>query len=308
MFTVALFPLAALLSVCRAAPVRSQADARSSSEVARSGLSASGSSFDGHEFETDSELALRVPILRKPLLTEKQYSAILERTGDLTYTENNRQDYSNFKRLHVLAKEIDLMPPAEQYMCSSVFFAAIHDTFTSHSDNFDRIMGSVDVGSDLLEILANEETSAAQTVIVQRYQNRGKATVARTIEAVERARNAFSNTNGREDIRVAMLAKLYEIDDPKRTILSQVGENLTEAHVNNMEGSEILNRLLRNARAINISLPSTFIPGMISLNDISVVAAVVPVPRASTSLSSSSSNDSDEEESVDLHAPDYTGA
>ncbi|KAG8875824.1 hypothetical protein FRB98_007570 [Tulasnella sp. 332] len=75
-----------------------------------------------------------------------------------------------------------------------------------------------------------------------------------------------------------------------------------------MEGSEILNRLLRNARAINISLPSTFIPGMISLNDISVVAAVVPVPRASTSLSSSSSNDSDEEESVDLHAPDYTGA
>ncbi|KAG8852002.1 hypothetical protein FRB96_009018 [Tulasnella sp. 330] len=200
------------------------------------------------------------------------------------------------------------MPPAEQYMCSSVFFAAIHDTFTSHSDIFDRIMGSVDVGSDLLEILANEETSAAQTVIVQRYQNRGKATVARTIEAVERARNAFSNTNGREDIRVAMLAKLYEIDDPKRTILSQVGENLTEAHVNNMEGSEILNRLLRNARAINISLPSTFIPGMISLNDISVVAAVVPVPRASTSLSSSSSNDSDEEESVDLHAPDYTGA
>lgn len=71
----------------------------------------------------------------------------------------------------------DSMPSAERYMCSSVFFAAMHDTIAPNGDMLEDVMGVVDEGSDMhwtLKIIAGEPASTAQVLTVRDFQEAGQ--------------------------------------------------------------------------------------------------------------------------------------
>ncbi|KAG8990127.1 hypothetical protein FRB94_013714 [Tulasnella sp. JGI-2019a] len=135
---------------------------------------------------------------------------IVDRTSDLSYNGRERLPFEH--RLNTLAKEVDEMPPAQRYMCSTVFLAAIHDTVAETLPDLTVLYPSMQqsemwkgVADDARQVteyikkvtgggkrLERVEKKQYQSMIVGQFQREAQAVVESTTKALKDARLQLS--------------------------------------------------------------------------------------------------------------------